>query len=141
MQRILQKIMKKNNAWNIRRLVDDSFVPSSKRPSVLYCKLTQTLLFFFHDFLQNSLQKAFQFIFLFFYEIKKIKIKRFECPKSTKSIKKIILGTSDSWLTIRLSHSSKLPSIIYCRLTDFYLINMNFSEIYLYKRYNSHKDI
>ena len=32
--------MKKNITWNIRRLVDDSFVPSSKRPSVLYCKLT-----------------------------------------------------------------------------------------------------
>ena len=30
----------KNNTWNIRPLVDDSFVPSSKRPSVLYCKLT-----------------------------------------------------------------------------------------------------
>ena len=25
---------------NIRRFVDDSFVPSSKQPSVLYCKLT-----------------------------------------------------------------------------------------------------
>ena len=32
--------MKKNNTWNIRCLVDDSFVPSSKRPGVLYCKLT-----------------------------------------------------------------------------------------------------
>ena len=40
LQRILQEIMKKNNTWNIRRLVDDSFVPSSKQPSVLYCKLT-----------------------------------------------------------------------------------------------------
>ena len=40
LQRILQKIMKKNITWNIRRLDDDSFVPSSKRPSVLYCKLT-----------------------------------------------------------------------------------------------------
>ena len=40
LQRILQEIMKKNNTWNVRSLVDDSFVPSSKRPSVLYCKLT-----------------------------------------------------------------------------------------------------
>ena len=38
--RILQEIMKKNNIWNIRRLVDNSFVPSSKQPSVLYYKLT-----------------------------------------------------------------------------------------------------
>ena len=30
----------KNNTWNIRLLVDDSFVPSSKQPSVLYCRLT-----------------------------------------------------------------------------------------------------
>ena len=35
-----KKSWKKNNAWNIRRLVDDSFVPSSKQPSILYCKLT-----------------------------------------------------------------------------------------------------
>ena len=31
---------KKNNTWNIRLLVDDSFVPSSKQPSVIYCRLT-----------------------------------------------------------------------------------------------------
>ena len=30
----------KNDTWNIRRLVDNSFVPSSKWPSV-YCKLTE----------------------------------------------------------------------------------------------------
>ena len=40
LQRILQEIMKKNNAWNIRRLVDDSFGPSSHQHSVIYCKLT-----------------------------------------------------------------------------------------------------
>ena len=34
------KSIKKNNAWNIRLLVDDSFVPSSKQPSVIYCRLT-----------------------------------------------------------------------------------------------------
>ena len=34
------RFYEKKNTWNIRRLVDDSFVPSSKRPSVLYCKLT-----------------------------------------------------------------------------------------------------
>ena len=31
--------MKRNNTWNIRHLVNNQFVPSSKRPSVLYCKL------------------------------------------------------------------------------------------------------
>ena len=76
-------------------------------------------ILFFHDFLQNSLQKSFQFIFLFFYKITKIKIKSFECPKSIKSIKKpntwnIRLLVDDSFVP-----SSKQPSIIHCRLTDF----------------------
>ena len=31
LQRILQEIMKKNNTWNIRRLVDESFVPATQR--------------------------------------------------------------------------------------------------------------
>ena len=42
---------KKNNAWNIRRLVDESFILSAQRTSVLYCRLTDfwTLLnSFFH---------------------------------------------------------------------------------------------
>ena len=30
-QRILQEIMKKNNTWNIRCLVDESFVPATQR--------------------------------------------------------------------------------------------------------------
>ena len=30
---------KRNITWNIRRLVNDSFVPSSKQPSVSYCRL------------------------------------------------------------------------------------------------------
>ena len=37
------KSIKKNNTWNIRLLVDDSFVPSSKQPSVIYCRLTDFL--------------------------------------------------------------------------------------------------
>ena len=30
----------KNNAWNIRHLVDEQFVPLAQRTSVLYCRLT-----------------------------------------------------------------------------------------------------
>ena len=30
---------KRNNAWNIRCLVDESTVPSAQRTSVLYCRL------------------------------------------------------------------------------------------------------
>ena len=31
----------KNNAWNIRRLVDESFVPANQRTSELYCRLSE----------------------------------------------------------------------------------------------------
>ena len=33
LQRILQEIMKTNNTWNIKRLVDESLVPATLRPS------------------------------------------------------------------------------------------------------------
>jgi hypothetical protein len=45
--RILQHFMKKkNNTLNIRRLVDDLFVPSAKRTSVLYYRLTNFWIWF-----------------------------------------------------------------------------------------------
>ena len=34
------KSINKNNTWNIRLLVDDSCVPSSNQPIVIYCRLT-----------------------------------------------------------------------------------------------------
>ena len=40
MQRFLQENMKKNNTWNIRRLVDESFVPANQWSSVLYWRLS-----------------------------------------------------------------------------------------------------
>ena len=46
------------------------------------------ILFFFHNFLQSSLQKSFQFIFLFFCNFTKTKIRSFECPKSILIMKK-----------------------------------------------------
>ena len=36
LQRILQEMMKKENTGSIRRLVDDSFGPSSQQTSVIY---------------------------------------------------------------------------------------------------------
>ena len=73
----------------------------------------------FHDFLQNSLQNSFQFIFLFFYNITKMKIKSFQCPKSIKNIKK-----NNTWnITLLVDDlfvpSFKQPSVIYYRLKDF----------------------
>ena len=38
-KKICKILWKKNNTWNIRRLVDESFPPSAQRTSVLYCRL------------------------------------------------------------------------------------------------------
>ena len=69
-------------------------------------------VFFFHKIkiLQNSLQKPFQFIFLFFYKITTIKIKSFECLKSIRNYEKIMLGTSDAWSMSRSSHRPSDPA-------------------------------
>merc|ERR1712016_26656 len=87
-----------NLQYNTLGRLDDGTNESSTK------RLMFQLLFFFHDFLQNSLQKYFQSICLFLLKNTKIKGKRFECSKSIKSLKKIILGTSDAWSTIRLSN-------------------------------------
>ena len=50
---------------------------TTHRPSVL----------FFHKFMQISLQKLFQFLFLF-YNFTKIKIKSFECPEFKRNHEK-----------------------------------------------------
>ena len=72
--------------------------------SSINCLMFQ-VLFFSHDFLQNSLQKSFQFIFYFFYDFTKMNIKSFGYPKSIRNYEKeIMLGTSDAWLMSRSSH-------------------------------------
>ena len=80
-------------------LVAWTMVQMNRRTSVWCSKH-----YFFHHLFQNTLQKAFQFILLFFHKITKIKLKSFEYCKSIKSLKKITLGTSDAWSTIHLSH-------------------------------------
>ena len=45
---ILQDFIKKNNTWNIRCLVDESFVPSDQRTNVLFCILTDFTAPFSH---------------------------------------------------------------------------------------------
>ena len=39
-----------------------------------------------------------------------MKIKSFDCPKSIGNHKKIILGTSDAWSTIRLANPPREPA-------------------------------
>ena len=63
-------------------------------------------IIFFHNFLQNSLQKSFQFIFLLFHNFTKNKVKSFECPKSIKNYEK----KDNAWNIRRLVDSSFVPS-------------------------------
>ena len=49
--------MKKNDTWNIRRLVDDSFGPSFQQTSVIYCKLTDLYITrVFKSFLKSKIK-------------------------------------------------------------------------------------
>ena len=98
--------------FNIIRWVGGSLGRWSHRPSVWCSK--------YYNFLQNSLQKLFQFNFHFSYKFTKIKIKSFECPKSMRNYKK-----KNAWNIRRLVEESFIPvnqwtSILYCRLSDFY---------------------
>ena len=93
---------------------------TNRRPSVWCSKY-----YFFSWFLAKFFAKILSIYFL-------IKIKSFECPKSTKSIKKIILGTSDSWSTIRLSHRPSDPVyyIVNWRISSYEFLN---SDIRIHK--------
>ena len=82
----------------------------------------QVLIFFF---LQNSLQKSFQFIFSFFYDSRKIKI---------KSLSAIIMKKNIAWNITRLVAGSfvqtnQRPSLIYHRLTDFWIASTLFAFV------------
>ena len=50
------------------------------------------IIIFFYNFLQNSLQKSFHFIFLFFHN--STKINSFECPKSKQATHCFIFNLS-----------------------------------------------
>ena len=85
----------------------------NRRPSVWCSKY-----FFFSWFLAEFFAKIPTIYLFIFLKNTKIKIKSFECPKSIRSLKKIMLGTSDAWSTIRLSNRHSDPAWIYLRLTD-----------------------
>ena len=84
------------------------------RPSIWCFKY-----YFFSWFLAEFAAKILSIYLFIFLKNTKIKVKSFECPKSIKSLKKIILGTSDAWSTIHLSNWPSDPAWIYLRLTDF----------------------
>ena len=106
--------------------------PTIRQYNTLLCWFTGTndsstkrlmfqVLFFFHDFLQNSLQKWFQFIFLFFYKFTKIKTKSFECPKSIRNYKKNNASNIRRLVDESFVPANQQTSVLYCRLSDFRL--------------------
>ena len=63
LNRILQDFLKKNNAWNTKRLVDDSFVPSTQQTTVLDCKLMDFRShFFYYDKSFNGIRYPFKYV-------------------------------------------------------------------------------
>ena len=86
----------------------------NRQPSVWCSKYI-----FFRLFISLGHSKLFTFIFVFFYKNKQIDWKYFCKEFCKKSWKKIILWTSDAWLTIHLSHRPSDRAWIYLRLTNF----------------------
>ena len=76
------------------------------------------VLFFFHNFLQNSLQNGFN---LFFYKFTKIKIEIFECPKSIRNYEK-----NNAWNIRQLVGESFVPAnqLTSVLLSDFKFVLM-----------------
>ena len=76
----------------------------NRRPSVWCSKY-----YFFRLFIDLGHSKLFTFILVFLLKNKKIDWKYFCKEFCKKSWKKIILGTSDTWSTIHLSHRPSEP--------------------------------
>ena len=79
-------------------------------------------IIFFRLFIDLGHSKLFTFIFVFFKKNKQIDWKYFCKEFCKKSWKKIILGTSDAWSTIHLSHRPSDRAWIYLRLTNFWTL-------------------
>ena len=102
-----------NLQYNMLGRLDDGTNESSTK------RLMFQILFFFMISCRILCKNTFNLFVHFFKKNTKLKVKSFECPKSTNSLKKIILGTSDAWSTLRLSNWPSDPAWIYLRLTDF----------------------
>ena len=82
---------------------------ASDVPSIIFLRL----------FIDLGHSKLFTFIFVFLEKNKQIDWKYFCKEFCKKSFKKIMLGTSDAWSTIHLSHRPSNRAWIYLRLTNF----------------------
>ena len=116
----------KKNTWNNRRLVDESFGPSTQRIilkidwfqfNMLGCwdewLIDQASdvpsIFFFKSLIDLGHSKLFIFVFVKLQKNWKLNWNDF-CKEFCKKLwKKKILGTSDAW---SMSHSSQHPSIL-----------------------------
>ena len=57
-------LWKNNNTWNIRHLVDNSFVPSAQQTSVLYCRLTDSKwIYLWGRFISSIVKPSFDMAF------------------------------------------------------------------------------
>ena len=97
MERFITATNKNPSISDILSLFGGTIVQMNRRPSVWCSKY----YFFFHDFLKNSLQKSFQFVFLLFHKI----TKSFEFPKSIRNDEKI-----NAWNIRRLVDESFVPA-------------------------------
>ena len=61
MPEVYKKILKKNNAWNIRRLVDELFVLGNQQTKVLYINVTLVVEMKDKEFTSHKANYALQF--------------------------------------------------------------------------------
>ena len=71
------------------------------------------------SFFIKSCKILFQFLFLLFYKITKMKIKYFECPKSIRTYEKENTWKIRCLVDESLVSSAQRTSVLYCRLLDF----------------------
>ena len=109
----LSNKMSHNKSVNLQHItlgcLDDGTNESSTK-SVIF-----QVLFFYTFYRLRALKTVYFYFCNFIKKSKKINWKDFCKVFCKQSWKKIILGTSESWSTIHLSHR---PSIFYCKLTD-----------------------
>ena len=71
---------------------------------------------------------------LVFYNFTKMKIKSFECPKSIRNLKKIMLGTSDAWSFVPATYRIilKIVGFLYINafIGDYYCDNCWMQEVF-----------
>ena len=116
--------MKKNNAWNIRRLVAGSFVQTNQHPSLIYYRLT--------DFwIQSRIEHCWPYL---------RRVKEGIVPRRLGRYSNIVTGTDESWF--RNQDSPVLPKSSCCLVhldellalitNTYYVLGLRLIRIYYY---------